>query len=163
MKTNKGFTIVEAAITLGIMALGLGLSAVAFSNLGRIQTTATDQLLANKEINEIDNIVSRYVSFVSINNGDLSYSCDSIFDSNQISFVSNYGNSYTLSFANNNLSLLNNYSGSDEYFNFSYSKDFSYVSDLKFDYDSNLGLLISKISYLSNKTIRYSYVVRSQL
>ena len=161
MKTKKAFTIMEAVLTIGILSVAFALSAMAFSNLTRIQETATDQVVANRELNKIDDFVSEYVSFVSVKTNDISFNGNDVNDSNTVSFVLNSTTNYSLSFGNKKLSVINDYSGSETYFNYSNNLELEYVKDIKFSYDSNIGLLISSISYLSNKSIRYSYVVRT--
>ena len=164
MKKNRGFTVVEAAITLGILAIALAMAAVAFSNLGNIQRTATDQLLSNRELTATDNLVSRYISFVSIKTDDLSFSYVDAGEQRTVSFKTNVTNyQYDLVFENKTLSISNDYSGSDDFFKFEESQTFQMIDDIKFDYDDSLGLLVSEITYLSNKTIRYSYIVRTAL
>ena len=151
----------EAVLTIGILSVAFALSAMAFSNLTRIQETATDQVVANRELNKIDDFVSEYVSFVSVKTNDISFNGNDVNDSNTVSFVLNSTTNYSLSFGNKKLSVINDYSGSETYFNYSNNLELEYVKDIKFSYDSNIGLLISSISYLSNKSIRYSYVVRT--
>ena len=161
MRTRKGFTVVEAAITLGILAIAFALSAVAFSNLSRIQTSATDQTVANRELNSIDEMVSRYVSFISIKKSDFSFSYVDNSESNNVVFTLNSSTNYKLEFSNKTISITNDYSGEDNYFKFSDSKALSFINSVQFEYDVDLALLISEVNYLSNKTIRYSYVVRT--
>ena len=161
MKTRKAFTLIEAVITIGILSVSLALSAVAFSNLGRIQETATDQVVANRELNKADEFVSRYVSFVSIKTDDISFSSTDTSSSNTIVFTLNGTTNYNLSFIDKRLSVSNDYSGESDYFKYSESEEMKYISEIVFDYDSSLGLLISSVKYLNNKNIRYSYVVRT--
>ena len=161
MRTRKAFTVVEAAITLGILAIAFALSAVAFSNLSRIQTSATDQTVANRELNSIDEMVSRYVSFVSIKKSDVSFSYVDNSESNNVVFALNSSTNYKLEFSNKTISITNDYSGEDNYFKFSDSKALSFINSVQFEYDVDLALLISEVNYLSNNTIRYSYVVRT--
>lgn len=158
MKKRKAFTVIEAVITLGIMAIALGLTAVAFSNLGNIQTAATDQLVANRELTKIDDLVSRYVSIVSVDSGTHSFSSTSIEGTHALTFTSSSSLSYTLSFSNKQISAVQNNPSSEID-----TIEVTLVDDVKFDYDSDLGLLISHVSYLSNKKINYSYIVRTAL
>ena len=158
MKKRKAFTVIEAVITLAIMAIALGLTAVAFSNLGNIQTAATDQLVANRELTKIDYLVSRYVSIVSVDSGTHSFYSASIEGTHTLTFTSSISLSYTLSFSNKQISAVQNNPSSDID-----TIEVTLVDDVIFDYDSDLGLLISHVSYLSNKKINYSYIVRTAL
>ena len=161
MKLRKGFTLVEVAITLGILAIALALSGIAFSNLANIQTTATDQLVANRELTKVDDLVARYVSFVSVNTPGHSFSYDGSSSETKISFSLNAEYRYDLEYTDNSLSISTTYSGADDKLKISDSLKLEYVKSIKFTFDGSIDLLISEINYLSNKTIRYSYVVRA--
>ena len=68
---------------------------------------------------------------------------------------------YDLEYTDSSLSISTTYSGADDKLKISGSLELEYVKSIKFAFDDSINLLISEINYLSNKTIRYSYVVRA--
>lgn len=155
MKTRKGFTLVEAIVTIAILSIAFGLSAVAFSNLGRIQDTAAEQMAANSELDKADSLISEYISMVSVNTNSRSFSHQS-HNENNLVFSSN-GSNVFLSFSNRTLG----YVGDGSFSEIGHSETFKHINNISFAYDDDLGLLVSTVKYSSSKTIKYSYIVRT--
>ncbi|MCR5348748.1 MAG: type II secretion system GspH family protein [Bacilli bacterium] len=72
-KVRKGFTLIEATITIGILGLVFGLVAVGVSQLGAIQDSASNQVSRETKLKEADEFFLGYVSFVSLENPEVSF------------------------------------------------------------------------------------------
>ena len=167
MKKRTGFTIVEMVITLAILSVAFALSSVAFSNLGRIQSSATDQVVANRELDKLDDLVDEYISLVSLNTSSIKFDYDHVeHGENFITFKEKETDpeySYTLRFAGSALGYTYDYSGENDYLKKHRGENFKYINDVKFNYDSSLAFLVLNVTYNKTKTINYSYIVRTAL
>ena len=100
---------------------------------------------------------------MSINTEDINFVGEESNQSNSIAFTLNDSYHYTLSFDTDKIVVSNDYDGYSDYLKYNDIEETKYINDVKFDYDPSNGLLISSVTYLSNKTLRYSYVVRTAL
>ena len=167
MKSRKGFTIIELVVTIGILSVAFGLSTVAFSNLSRIQKSATDQYVANQELDKVDNLVKEYISIVSLDTSSIKFDYEHVENAdNYVKFKEkevdpNY--SYSLRYVSSTLSYFSDYSGDNDYLKQHKAEQYKYINDIKFTYSVSLALLTLDIKYNGSKTIRNSYVVRTAL
>ena len=138
-RIRKGFTLVEAVVTISIMSIVFALSAIVIANLITIQNKSADKTAENAEADKVESFISDYVSFVSIKTDSLSFSYYQSSD-HDVSFKSN-GYTYTLAYSDNQLSVLNNYDGLNEYLQYEKTVTLKNTKSITFDYSSSLSLL----------------------
>lgn len=167
MKLRKGFTIVEMVVTIAILSVAFGLSAVAFSNLSRIQSSATTQLAISREIDKINKVVNEYISIVSLRTSSIKFDYEHVESGvDYVTFKEDDANpsySYTLRSANSTIAYFSNYSGDNEYLKKHRVESFKNINEVTMNYNQSLALLVLDIKYSGTKNIRYSYIVRTAL
>ena len=167
MKLRKGFTIIEMVITIAILGVAFGLSAVAFSNLTRIQNSAANQLVVSREIDKIDEVTNEYISLVSLNTPSVKFDYANVESGERyVTFSEDDPTpsfSYTLKFENSSIAYFSFYSGDNDFLKKHRGESFKHINDVTMSYSQSLALLTLDIKYSGSKNIRYSYIVRTAL
>ena len=161
MKSKKGFTLVEMVVTLAIIGVSSALTVIVVTNLVNSQNASSNQYAYSKEMDIIDKTANEFVSFVSINNSDASFTYKS---QSETSVTFTYDNTYdyTFCFSDKALRLTNNYDGEEAYFRKTFIKTLEHATNFVFSFDVSSALL--KIQYDLNKTTNTNtYVVRTLL
>ena len=157
MKKQKGFTLIEVVATLTILAISFALTVGTVVGLTNIQKSTAKQNAINRQLNDVDEMVSDYVSYISIPNFTFK-SLSS--DKNEIIF-SHETYDYSLKYNENVLLLTTTYEPSEDYFYKNSQIDINQISNIEFSYDEDLNLLVSRVFYGEN-SINYSYIVRTE-
>ena len=162
MNKRRAFTVVELVVTIGILAIAFGLSVGLIVTMNSIQNANADETNKSKELTDFNDAVSSYISFVSLNTDDVSFTYDSA-DSTTNKIVFNYSTyHFDLKFNNSTLSMSSNYDGSNSYFEKTFQKNFSYITAVSFAYTSSLGQLVSEVT-MGGSVINFSHIVRTAL
>lgn len=157
-RTRKAFTLIEAVVTIAIMSIVFGISAVCFTNLIRIQNEASENTRRQSEANRINSVISDYVSFVSVKTPDLAFNFDSE-TGTSIIITTNLGSSHTLKYENKFLIVTYSYSGSNDYLKYTNSISVDKTSSIVFDFDETLNLL-STTCRISGKDFKFAHVFK---
>ena len=156
-RIRKGFTLVEAVVTISIMSIVFALSAVVISNLITIQNKSADKTAENAEIEKVESFINDYVSFVSLKTDSISFSYYQS-TSDSIAFKTN-DYIYTLSFSDHELGVSNNYDGSVDYLKYSKSVSLKNTNSMVFSYSDTLSLLKVE-SKIGSHTHKYAFVFK---
>ena len=157
-RIKKGFTLVEAVVTIGIMSVVFGLSAVCFSNLFRIQNASSENTRRQAEANRINSFILDFVSFLSVETDDLNFNFESV-SGTSINFSSNKGSTHTLSYLNKHLACSYNYSGDIDYLKYDPSISVELTSQVAIDYNDTLNILKFNCS-ISGRDYSFAYVLK---
>lgn len=169
MKLRKGFTLIEVVVTLSIIGISTALTVVVAANLANIQSASAIQYSYAKQINDINDIANKYVSFVSLDTTSASFSYVSSTNTS-ITFSASGTDldkayHYTFKFDNTNNSFEvtndNNYSGDNSYFIYSASVKTKDITSDKVNFSYNEGTLTLTIN-LNGMDNHLVYVVRSK-
>lgn len=146
LKRKKGFTLLEAVITIGILVTVIALTTVVITNMVNIQKASSTQYEANEEISKAYKVVEEYVSFVSVNDNDVSFTYESS-SPNSVTFSSSDYN-FSLTYSSNTLSYGcdTTYSGSNDYLKTSNSVDLNHVESFTFTYFNDVKTLEVEIT-----------------
>lgn len=156
MRAHKGFTLLEAVVTLSILAISFALTIGVVAALTNLQSTAQEEENINYQLKKADDTVNEFVNFISIEG----FEYNSV-ESDQSNIVFTYSTyNFKLSFFNHTLSIDNNYSGDNDYFKKTKDVHLENVDDIDFSFESSIALLCADVKYGSN-SLRYSYVVRT--
>ena len=158
MNIKKGFTIIELVITLGILSIVTALTTVFIVTFVNIQNSSSSQYQYNKQLRLVDDVIDDYVSFISINTDDVSFSYYPS-PSNQIVFKMDT-TSYTLAYSDNTISITNTYTGELDYFKKTREEVVSEIDSVSFAYSENLALLTANVQ-INSKIYKLSYIVRT--
>ena len=157
-RTRKAFTLLEAVVTIAIMSIVFGISAVCLTNLVRIQNESSENTRRHAEANRINTLISEYVSFVSIKTGDLAFNFDSETPTS-ITFTTNLGSSHILKYENDYLIVTYDYSGDVNYLKYTNVLSVQKTSSLTFDYDETIDLLNMTCTILG-RDFHFAYVFK---
>ena len=146
-KTKKGFTLLEAVVTIGVLGVITAMTTAVIANMVNIQKASGDQYEYSEEMKDAFDLVDEYMSYVSIPR--FSYRTS---NTTSISFTYTFSDestlNYGLSYSNNVLSYgpETEYSGSDEYFKktnrVSLKNITSGEDSFRFTYDQGLSMLM---------------------
>lgn len=168
MKLRKGFTLLEVVVTMAILGISTALTVVVAANLANVQNASATQFSYSKQINDINDIASKYVSFVSLNTKSISFTYAS-HDTKSITFNATgdeVGGTYWYRFGYNNetntFGISTNYSGDVSYLIFDYSITVKDVKNdgVNFTYNSVDKILTLTIN-LNGMDNHLVYVVRA--
>ena len=160
MRLKKGFTLVEMVVTLAIIGVASALTVIVVTNLVNSQNASSNQYVYSKEMDLIDKTANEFVSFVSVNDSDASFTYKSQTETSVTFTYKTYD--YTFSFSGDALRLTNTYDGDVDYFKKTFVKEIKYATNFSFSFDTSSALL--KIQYNLNKaTNTNTYVVRTLL
>jgi len=168
MKMRKGFTLLEVVVTMAILGISTALTVVVAANLANVQSASATQFSYSKQINDINDIANKYVSFVSLNTGSISFTYAS-HDTKSVTFNASgteVGGTYWYRFGYNNeantFDISSNYSGDVSYLIFDYSITVKDVKNdgVKFTYNEDDKILTLTIN-LNGMDNHLVYVVRA--
>ena len=169
MKGNrKGFTLVEAVVTLAILGLTFGLTTLAISQLARIQDGATGQVSIESSYQAADEMMTEFVSFVSLKtSGDdgINFAYTSQTESS-LTFTAAYHSSsylFTLSHdsASKSLKVISDPNVPAGYLAKSKWTKASHIEGVNFSFDSDLSLFNATIRLDETHSRNFAYVVRA--
>ena len=158
IKRKKGFTLIEAVITIGVLSIVVAMTAVVISNMVRIQSASSTQYEANEEISKANKLAEEYVSFVSVNNSALSFDYSS-HTNTSVTFSCGV-DTFSLKFLNQTLSYScdTTYSGDNEYLKQSNSIELKNVDAITFDYANDIKMLSMDITVLGRHSSSVFYL-----
>lgn len=160
MKKRKGFTAVELVVTLGILGIAFALSAGLIVAMTTVQKSNATETNKSKEFTRFNDAVSSYVSFLSINTDDISFTYDSEKSADNKIVFDYLTYRFDLYFYNSTLSMTNNYNGDNDYFKKTFSYSFQYIHEVTFEYTPSIGQLVSRVN-IGGNVINYSHIVRT--
>lgn len=163
MRNKKGFTLLEAVVTIAVLGISLGLATLVMSSLVRVQDASVNENLINDDLNSLDKVVSSYVSMVD----DIRFEFNEEASNLELKYLTftAFSCDFTLSYVANTISYSSNYGTAVDqdidYLKQRKSALLSYISDVSFDYDASLKLLVVRAEtkgYLN----RFTYVLRAE-
>ena len=157
MRKKSGFTLIEAIVTVGILGISSAMTILVMTSLVRVQDAAADESLVNGDFQTLDSTVNSYISLVSQKNSVHSFTYKSTSSSSLVYSLAT--DDFTLSYSNPNISISTTYSGSDESLKVSQVKELSNISNVEFDFDASINLLIVKATARGTVN-KFTYVVR---
>lgn len=175
-KARKGFTLIEAIVTIAILGVGFSLTGVVVSQLIRVQDSASAVADAESTFQSVDSLISQYVSFVSLDTPLLSFEKNSA-DSAGVSFVGKQyvssldtdptaSVSFYLSWSSESKELSvtpSTVSGTpDGYLSKNDWKTIKDIPSASFAYDDSIDFLTVDITLNDNSARRFGYVLRTQ-
>ena len=174
-KARKGFTLVEAIVTIAILGIGFALTGVVVSQLIRVQDAASEVADNESTFQSVDSLVSQYVSYVSLDTPLLSFERTRA-EATGVSYVGKQFASAldaspfaSVSFALNwssetkELSVTpSTISGTPEgYLAKNDWKTVKDISNANFAYDATIDFLTIDITLNDNSARRFGYVLRT--
>lgn len=168
---KKAFTVIEAVVTIAVLSVVIGVSTLAISNLTNVQRGASTEVARHNEVDAINDVASSFVSFVGLDtdsepNG-LSFAlARSSVTTSQIVYTCK---TYTYTLAYNQPASAIAFStnapadASPSYLRatgVTAEKTLKNVTDIEFSFDTDISLLILRISFASGEPYRLSYIVR---
>ena len=160
-KTRKAFTLLETVVTIGILAIAFGLAGVLVSQIVTLQNKSTDEIVLSDQRATLDDFVADYVSFISVDTDELSFSYKSS-DDNTITFTAELADSstydYSILFVGQILTVRNNYpdEGENAYLKYQKSVRLADIQSIAFSFDTEIGLL--KTTALSSEGFAWNSV-----
>ena len=157
MRNRKGFTLVEAVVTIGVLGLCSAMIIGTIVSLVNIQKTSVNQNVRTSELTKIDSLCNDYVSFISQENFTFSSSSESevVF-----TFDTTYNASLIYNSNESSLTFSTNYPEETNYFYRNEKVSLDSSNKIVFNYDSTNKLLFVD-SIVNEKHNRVSYIVRS--
>ena len=170
-RAKKGFTLVEAIVTIAVLGVTGTLTVLAVNQLTSIQNGAANQVGDETTLNRADELTNEFISYVSIaspaSSGGLSFSIDPSIgqDAKEITFFASYDNKsfpYILEFDSSAKTLTvslpdNPPSG---YLSKQNWTKVSNLTNVKFNYESSIHLLTADFYISETAFRRYAYVLR---
>lgn len=177
---RKGFTLLEAIVTIGILAVAFALTGVAVTQLIRVQDSAAAVADHESVFHSVDELIGRYISFVSLDTPLLSFKMTGV-DSHTVTYVGTEyetpggsvvsSASYTLEFyAVNEFSTVNRtftvstavISGTlDGYLDKNDWKTVKGIDSLEFSFDDSIDFLTVDVTLSESVSRRFCYVLRT--
>ena len=165
--TKKGFTLVEAVVTIAILGVAFSLTTFAISQLAQVQNGAAEQVSFETRYQEADSLLNEYVSFVSLKTpGEqgISFSYKN-HTSEALVFTASYlSNDYNFSLSfdstNKKLSVTSDPSVPDGYLAKTNWPKAEGISGVSFSYDSGLSFFTAEIVLDEQHSRKFAYVVR---
>lgn len=170
-KIQKGFTLVEAAVTIAILGVVASLTILGISQLSEIQKGVAGQVQVESTYEKADKLISEFLSFSSVDcdgySGEresISFSSPSIVDGKLV-VVATYENAdytYILGYdsAKRSLNVTLPESAPEGYLAKSSWTNATDLSGVTFTYNDSIGLLTATVSVGSSNSRDYAYVVR---
>ena len=163
MRNKKGFTLLEAVDTIAVLGISLGLATLVMSSLVRVQDASVNENLINDDLNSLDKVVSSYVSMVSQKTDGIQFQYKAK-DSKYLTFTA-FSCDFTLSYEANTISYSSNYGTAvDQDIDYLKQREnvlLSYISDVSFDYNVSLKLLVVRAE-TKGYVNRFTYVLRAE-
>ena len=160
LKSRKAFTLLEAVITISILTIVIGMTAVVITNMVTIQKATSTQYEANDEISNANKIANEYVSFVSVRDSDISFVYSSSSPTSLTFSVDTYD--FSLRYSNNTLSYScdTEYLGDNEYLKKSNSTSLNNVEAFSFTYHDDINMLEMDMTLLG-RVSHHVYTLRT--
>ena len=159
MKKRRGFTLLEAIVTLSILGICFGLTIGVVASLTSIQKSSSNSISLSNQLDRVDKTVQEYVSIVSIKTGtkEFTYSSENS-GSTQIVFI-NGSDSYTLKYLNKQISITKT---GDVVSYLPIQYDIKDINGVVFSYKENLALLLTDVE-ISSTHYKFAYTIRTLL
>lgn len=145
MKRRRGFTLVEAAITIGIMGICFGLITLVMVSLVRVQDASTDENLVNSDLRILDEVVTKYTSTISLKNETFDFTYDSCSE-NSLKFKwekdSETVYKISLDYSKPNITISSDYDGDIDYLKIAENRKIDSLSSVTFSYDEGINMLV---------------------
>ena len=172
-KLRKGFTLLEAIVTIAILSVGFALTGVVVSQLVRIQDSATS--VANNEsvFQSTDSLIGQFVSFVSVDTPLLKFEENGSSPTGVVYVATQYSKesapvssvSFSLQYSaeNKTLSVASSVISGEpnDYLKKSDWKSVKGISALTFELDDSIHFLTADVSLGEKASRRFCYVLRT--
>lgn len=164
-KARRGFTLVETVVTIGILAIVFSLLGITVSQLTGIQNNAADLASYEQGYKNADSLVNEFVSFVSVENNDLSFAYSSSSSSSLTFDATDHNGTYafTISFSDATLNVYTPENAPSGYLSKSDWPVVKGISGVIFAFDPDISFLVAEFKLDESHSRRYEYVVRCQL
>ena len=166
---RKGFTLVEAVVTLAVLGVTFSLTTIAVTQLVQVQNGAADQTAIESRYQAADSLMNEYVSFVGLNTpGEqgISFAYKSSSSSaNSLVFTATYVSStydFVLSHnpASRVLSVTCAQTPPEGYLSKSNWTKTNQIEGVTFAYDKSLSLITAEVRLDASHQRKFAYVVR---
>lgn len=159
MKKRRGFTLLEAIVTLSILGICFGLTIGVVASLTSIQKSSSNSISLSNQLDRVDKTVQEYVSIVSIKTGtkEFTYSSENS-GSTQIVFI-NGSEFYTLKYLNKQISITKT-GDAVSYLPIQY--DIKDIDGVVFSFNEELALLSTDVE-ISSTHYKFAYTIRTLL
>lgn len=164
---RKGFTLVEAVVTLAVLGVTFSLTTVAVTQLVQVQNGAADQTAIESRYQAADSLMNEYVSFVGLNTpGEqgISFVYKSS-SANSLVFTATYVSStYDFVLSHNSasrvLSVTCAQTPPEGYLSKSNWTKTDRIEGVTFAYDTSLSLITAEVRLDAMHQRKFAYVVR---
>lgn len=164
---RKGFTLVEAVVTIAVLGVTFSLTTVAVTQLVQVQNGAADQTALESRYQAADSLMNEYVSFVGLKTpGEqgISFAYKSS-SANSLVFTATYASStydFVLSHdsANQVLSVTCDQTPPEGYLSKSNWTKTNRIEGVAFSYVESLSLITAEIRLDASHQRKFAYVVR---
>lgn len=166
---RKGFTLVEAVVTIAVLGVTFSLTTVAVTQLVQVQNGAADQTAIESRYQAADSLMNEFVSFVGLNTSTegeqgISFAYKS-FSTDSLIFTATYAGSnydFVLSHdsANQVLSVTCDQTPPEGYLSKSNWTKTNRIEGVTFAYDESLSLITAEIRLDALHQRKFAYVVR---
>ena len=164
---RKGFTLVEAVVTIAVLGVTFSLTTVAVTQLVQVQNGAAEQTAIESRYQAADSLMNEYVSFVGLNTpGEqgISFAYKSS-SPNSLVFTATYASStydFILSHdsASRVLSVTCPQTPPEGYLSKSNWTKTSRIEGVTFAYDNSLSLITAEVRLDESHQRKFAYVVR---
>ena len=174
-KVRKGFTLLEAIVTIGILGVGFALTGVAVTQLIRVQDSAASVADHESVFHSADELMGRYFSFVALDTPLLTFERDSADPTSVVYVATEYETSartvvvasasYTLQYSSETKLLTvetDVLSGTLEgYLNKTDWSSVKGISSLSFTVDDTIDFLTADVTLDDSVSRRFCYVLRT--
>jgi prepilin-type N-terminal cleavage/methylation domain-containing protein len=166
---RKGFTLVEAVVTIAVLGVTFSLTTVVVTQLVQVQNSAADQTAIESRYQAADSLMNEYVSFVGLNTpGEQGISFAYNYESsspNSLVFTATYVSSrydFVLSHdsASKVLSVTCAQTPPEGYLSKSNWTKTNRIEGVTFAYDESLSLITAEICLDASHQRKFAYVVR---
>ena len=159
MKKRRGFTLLEAIVTLSILGICFGLTIGVVASLTSIQKSSSNSISLSNQLDRVDKTVQEYVSIVSIKTGtkEFTYSSENS-GSTQIVFI-NGSEFYTLKYLNKQISITKT---GDVVSYLPIQYDIKDIDGVVFSFNEELALLSTDVE-ISSTHYKFAYTIRTLL
>ncbi len=160
MNKKRAFTLTELVVTIGILAIAFALTAGLIVTMNSVQDSNANEANKSQELIDFNESVSSYISFLSIETDEISFTYDSV-NSTSTKIVFNYSTyHFDLKFTNSTLAMISNYTGDNAYFKKTFQHSFNFISAISFEYTESIGQLVSDVT-ISGSVIQYTHTLRT--
>jgi prepilin-type N-terminal cleavage/methylation domain-containing protein len=164
---RKGFTLVEAVVTIAVLGVTFSLTTVAVTQLVQVQNSAADQTAIESRYQAADSLMNEYVSFVGLNTPgeqgiSFAYESSSL---NSLVFTATYaGSTYDFVLSHDSaskvLSVTCAQTPPEGYLSKSNWTKTNRIEGVAFAYDKSLSLFTAEVRLDASHQRKFAYVVR---